>query len=71
MGKVDSEGKIDGVLYRKINRNLSLKLLGSYKSSDIKNGVNLADIEISNKNYTSVIRIGEGYFGFNWMQRIS
>lgn len=44
MGKIDNEGKLDAIIFRKLMRNISLKLSGSFHSTNIDEGVTSAEV---------------------------
>lgn len=44
MGKIDNEGKLDAIIFRKLMRNISLKLSGSFHSTNIEEGVTSAEV---------------------------
>lgn len=39
MGKADNEGKVDAILVRKLHENVSLKVSGSFQSSNVEQGL--------------------------------
>lgn len=44
MGKVDNEGRMDAILVRKLLSNVTLKLTGSFMSSDVSQAMTSADV---------------------------
>lgn len=70
VGKVDNDGKVDGVFVKKLTDNISMKVTGNFQSSNIDQGVLSVDLDIEDKNSNQQIKFGQGHFGFNIMQKV-
>ena len=70
VGKVDNDGKVDGVFVKKLTDNISMKVTGNFQSSNIDQGVLSVDLDFEDKNSNQQIKFGQGHFGFNIMQKI-
>ncbi len=46
LGKFDSDGKVEAIMMKNINKNINLRLTGSFQSSNVEQGVLGADIDI-------------------------
>lgn len=44
MGKAEGDGKVDGIFMKRFNKNLMLKLTGSFQNSNLEQGVISADL---------------------------
>ena len=69
-GKVDNEGKVDGILVKKLTNNLSMKVTGSFPSSNVDQGFFGLDFDFEDKNAQHNFKFGPGHFGFSMMQRV-
>lgn len=49
LGKVDSEGKVEAILLKNINKNINLRVTGSFQSSNVDQGILAADLDIEGK----------------------
>ena len=45
VGKVDNEGRVDGVFIKKLTNNLSMKVTGNFQSSNVDQGVLSVDLD--------------------------
>ena len=70
LGKVDSEGKLDAIMLKNINKNINARFTGSFQTSNVEQGVMGLDLDIEGKNSMTVLRMGPGHFGINFMQRV-
>jgi len=75
LGKVDSEGRVDSILMKKIANGLNLKLSANFLNSKTEDGALGADLEYEDEDSTAVCRLQhhpmQGLVGtFNYMQRI-
>lgn len=70
VGKVDNEGRVDGVFIKKLTNNLSMKVTGNFQSSNVDQGVLSVDLDFEEKNSIQQLKFGQGHFGFNIMQRV-
>ena len=46
LGKVDSEGKVDAIFLKKVNKNINARFTGSFQSSNVEQGVLGLDLDI-------------------------
>ena len=69
-GKVDNEGKVDGILVKKLAKNLSMKVTGSFPSSNVDQGFFGLDFDFEDKHAQHNFKFGPGHFGFSMMQRV-
>ena len=69
-GKVDNEGKVEGILVKKLARNLSMKVTGSFPSSNVDQGFFGLDFDFEDKNAQHNFKFGPGHFGFSMMQKV-
>lgn len=75
MGKMDSEGRVDSVLLKKLSSRWNLKLSANFLSSKTEDGALGADFEYEDSDSTGVVRFNhhpmQGLIGtFNYMQRV-
>lgn len=70
MGKTDNEGKVDAIFIRKLHENISMRVTGSFQTSNVDQGMMTVDFDIEGKDSMSVLRWGQGIMGFSTMQRI-
>lgn len=70
MGKTDNEGKVDAIFIRKLHENVSMRVTGSFQTSNVDQGMLTVDFDIEGKDSMSVLRWGQGIMGFSIMQRI-
>ena len=70
VGKVDNEGRVDGVFIKKITNNLSMKITGNFQSFNVDQGVLSVNLDFKEKNSIQQLKFGQGHFGFNIMQRV-
>lgn len=70
MGKADNEGKVDAIFVRKLHKLLSLKVTGSFQSSNVEQGMLGAELELEHKDSLSVFKLGQGHWGYSIMQRL-
>lgn len=45
VGKVDNDGRVDGVFVKKLTNNLSMKVTGNFQSSNVEQGVVSVDLD--------------------------
>jgi len=70
MGKADNEGKVDAIFVRKLHPMLQLKVTGSFQSSNVDQGVMGAELELQQKDSMSVLKVGQGHWGYSILQRL-
>ena len=70
VGKVDNDGKVDGIFIKKLAKNISLRATGNFPSSNVEQGVISFDLDIEEKDSMQAFKFGPGHFGFNMMQRV-
>jgi hypothetical protein len=75
MGKMDSEGRVDSVLLKKLNSRWNLKLSGNFMSSKTEDGALGADFEYEDSDSAGVVKFNhhpmQGLVGtFNFFQRV-
>lgn len=70
MGKTDSDGKVEAFFIRRLMHNLSMRVTGSFPSSNLDQGMMSVDLDIEGKNSMGAIKFGQGHYGFSLMQRV-
>lgn len=71
MGKADNEGKVDAIFIRKLHENVSLKLTGAFQSSNVEQGVLVAEVDVEHNDSLSNFKLTQGHWGYSLMQRMS
>jgi hypothetical protein len=75
MGKVDSDGRVDSVLLRRLSNSLNLKLSANFMNSKTEDGTLGADLDYEDNDSTALLRLHhhpmQGLVGsLSYMQRI-
>lgn len=70
VGKADNEGKVDAIFIRKLLDNLTLKVAGSFQSSNVEQGDLSAEFELEHSDSMSVFKVAQGRWGYSIAQRV-
>jgi len=70
VGKIDTEGKVDSILVKKLNEYFSLRLTGQFMNKNLDQGMLMAEIDYDGKDSNSQFKVGPGHWGVSFMQRV-
>lgn len=68
--RMDSQGKLEAAIIKKINEMISLRFSAFFMNSDPLNSQMHLDVDITGDDYVHTIKWGTGLLSFNMMQTI-